>query len=239
MNGWAASLLIARLTWKRLARGRALWVTLALLSLPTLVAVTQNRANAWVSTYQVVLLLLAIVPPLHLATAVSDEIDDNTFTYLWSRPVPRWSLVTGKIVGLVPALIGVVCAAAAVAFFAAGGEDVGQLVDGMLGIAVGVTATGMLALGIGASSPRYPLAISAAYLLMLDMIIGKLPVAISAISITFHVGVIAQMPLNRAQKAVELDTDPVTSAVWALSIGAIWLGVALWRIRVSEYATKT
>ena len=41
-------------------------------------------------------LLLTVIPPILVASSIADEIDDKTSAYLWSRALPRWSIVLGK-----------------------------------------------------------------------------------------------------------------------------------------------
>jgi ABC-type transport system involved in multi-copper enzyme maturation permease subunit len=247
VTGLGASLLLARITWKRMLRGRALWLTLVMLAMPlVMVLAGPGDPGRWRVPVNVFSFLLAVVPPLHLATAISDEVEDQTITYLWSRPIARWSLLAGKMIAVVPALIAVFAVAMAAAFVALYGgssaDHLDVLVRGIAGVSVGVVAIGMLAIGFGSVMPKYPLAVVVAYMLIVDLAVGKIPFAVNALSITHHVRTIAGVPEKFERYAVQAglyDAGTVMeSVVWALAIGAAWFGLALWRVSRAEYANK-
>src|SRR6185503_12480129 len=48
------------------------------------------------------LLVLAVLPPMFIASSIGEEIEDRTITYLWSRPIPRWAVLIGKFLALAP-----------------------------------------------------------------------------------------------------------------------------------------
>src|SRR5215216_4392853 len=96
---------IAQLTLKRLLRGRAVWVSVPIAGLPILLAVAMATQKTSTVVYDVLvfqMLLLAVLPPMFVASSIGDDIEDRTATYLWSRPVPRWSVLAGKLVALAP-----------------------------------------------------------------------------------------------------------------------------------------
>ena len=246
VTGLGATLLLARLTWKRLLRGRVLWASAALLTLPLLLAATGRSGDeGWRRPFAILVALLAVVPPLYLAPAIADEVDDKTFTYLWSRPIARWSVLTGKLLALVPVLMlgfaVAVLASFAIVYGAPGGASSNVLLRGVVAVLVGATSAGMIAVGIGSVVPRFPLATAVSYLLLFDLTVGNIPFQIQNLSITYHVrsiaGVIRDAEGYRAMLLPPNPTSVAESTIWALAIGAAWLGVALWRVRVAEYAT--
>src|SRR4051794_13415855 len=95
---------IAKLTLTRLRRGRTQWVGLGIAALPLLFAVVASRAHSAVvewtgianDIFVIELLVLTVLPALFIASSIGDEIEDRTTTYLWSRPLARWTVLLGK-----------------------------------------------------------------------------------------------------------------------------------------------
>lgn len=239
LSGSRAAAVLARLTLLRLMRGKVLWISafLALVPLVVLVLVDVPGASLrqqWQSFSPLLTLLVAVLPALHLAPAIAEEIEDRTFTYLWSRPFPRWSLLAGKLLALVPtvcALLGVTMAGAfALNFGAELGDHVALLGHGVAAMAVGVWAASAAAMGVGSVVPRHATAVALVYLLILDTPVGAMPFAIHNLSLTYHIRQIAQASFLS-------DTSPLESLLWLAGISAVWLGVAVWRISTAEYAT--
>jgi ABC-type transport system involved in multi-copper enzyme maturation permease subunit len=113
LSGLEATTAIARLSVRRVLRGKAIWFAVALGLLPTLLAIAQrvngaDLTQAWNASLTSYTAILAIVAPILVAASLSDEIDDRTSAYLWSRALPRWSVVTGKLLGLAPIAAAVV-----------------------------------------------------------------------------------------------------------------------------------
>jgi hypothetical protein len=232
LRGAAATAAIARLTWRRLLRGRIVWASLALLALPVLPAIFDPDQQEGV--VRVTCAMLAVLVPLHLASAIADEAEAKTFTYLWSRPVARWTLVTGKIVGLVPALAAAVAAAAGIALLVSSRgltpEGTEMALRGAGALAVGATTASMMALGLGTIVPRFPLPAAIAYLLLVDLVIGEIPYSVSKLAVTRHIRVMA---------GVDASSEPaVITVAWCMALGAAWLAVAIWRVSRAEYATE-
>ena len=111
LTGWQATTALARLSLRRVLRGKALWFAIAIGLFPCLLAIAW-RANslagveAWDRVTVTFALVMAIVAPILVASSLSDEIDDRTAAYLWSRAVPRWTVVSGKLLGLAPVVAG-------------------------------------------------------------------------------------------------------------------------------------
>ena len=88
-----AAMILAGLSLRRLFRSRVIWISAIVAMAPLLVQVaaggTASMKNEWRDLYSMLTVVLAIIPALHMAPAVAEEIEDRTFTYLWSRPFPR------------------------------------------------------------------------------------------------------------------------------------------------------
>ena len=233
LSGTRAALIVSRLAVKRLLRGRVVWLSLALVALPAIaVALFADREPSdqlWQQVYRVLIVVLALLPPLYLAPAVGEEIDDNTFTYLWSRPFPRWSLLLGKLIGLFPIAMVILCAMVASTFFVAFGTPTGEfarfLWQGLFAMSLGTLATSALCVAVGTAIPRHATAISLIYLLVIDLSVSVMPFSIRELAIRHHVDELAMSGLDGGDIA------------WLAGMTAVWLGVAMWRITSSEYAT--
>lgn len=233
--GIRATGIIARLTLKRLLRSRGVWLTLGLALLPivvaTLAAGRGDPHDVWKAVFGIGLLLYCIAPPIHLASTIAEEIDDKTFTYLWSRPFPRWAVITGKVFALLPALCLLFSATLGASFYLAWSSKASAntelLIAGLQAASLGMAAVAGVCIGLGSIVPRFPLVISIVYLLILDNAIGKLPVALHHASVNYNMKVVAKL----------VKGDPATAALWLVVIGALWLTVALWRIRSTEFQT--
>ncbi len=238
LSGARACAVIARLTLRRTLRGRSLKISAVLSAVPIAYAAFLTDDNGsgllgWREVYLMMLGLLALIPPLHLAPTIAEEIEGKTFTYLWSRPLSRWTVIGGKLLALVPLLSLLLGAATVVAFSQTAGDPAaavpGLLWRGVLGMVVATLALGFVSVGMGALLPRQALASSAIYVLVFDLPVGALPFELHNVSITYQARQIAQVVREPAAMG--------SAMVWALAIGLVWLAVGVWRITVAEYAT--
>jgi ABC-type transport system involved in multi-copper enzyme maturation permease subunit len=221
-----ATLAIAGLTWTRLWRQKAIWVSGILSAVPVLIAIAagQNPNNIDV-VLGASISLLAILPPLHVAASLSEEFEERTAAYLWSRPIPRWTIVSGKLLALVPLVIALEIIGAVL-----GGQKLGaigtslQLDRVVIGLGLGVVAASCASAGISTIWPKHGMSISMIWLLFVDQTIGLIPASLQNLSITHHVRTIIEQNGRLA----------ATPIIALLAISAIWLVVALRRIRHIE-----
>jgi ABC-type Na+ efflux pump permease subunit len=230
---------IARITWLRLLRGRSKWVSLLLAVLPVVFAglLSMFRADtdrSWDLVAGFVLGLggmLAVA--VHLAPSVGEELDSRTYTYLWSRPMPRRSLLLGKLLATAPVAAALFVVSVSLAWLVTWGADadhVGDLLRTLLGT-VGVVAAGSaMALVAGAFFPRHPLAVILAYVLVGDLLLRFVP-ALRMVSIYYHAIGAAGVrdPL--------LVSESMTAGLVGLVVLTVaWLALAVWRVERAEYA---
>ena len=79
---------IARVTWKRISRGQAMWVALGIALIPVIVATVlrqavtdpTDRLTFTMDLYVVEMFVMAIVPALFVAASIGEEIEDRTIT---------------------------------------------------------------------------------------------------------------------------------------------------------------
>lgn len=226
---------IARLTWKRIRRGQAVWVALGISLLPLFVAVflrqaitdPHDRMEFTIDLYAVEMFVLAVVPALFVAASIGEEIEDRTVTYLWSRPLPRWHVIAGKLVALAPIAVALVLAgwllAIAVAY--------GRLAEPwtIIAIALATLAVSCVAAGIGTLAPKHGMALTIIYMLLFDLPIGEIPASLQILSITHQTRLLAGISPSGVHDAARL-APAITMGVLA----AVWFAVGLWKIRRTE-----
>ncbi len=218
---------IAALTWRRLLRGRTLWVAAFIALVPVAFGAVLRSLGPRrdvaddLLTFQ--LLVLAVLPPMFISSSIGEEIEDRTITYLWSRPIARWVVVFGKLLALAPVVIALV------------------VVSWHLGCALGLEAVppprthaaraaggragSAIATGIAVLVPRHGMALTIGYMLF-DFWIGIMPASIQNLSVSYHVTALS-FPVPEG-------ADLPTAALWLAVVAASWLGLGLWRIRRLE-----
>ena len=222
---------LASVTLRRVLRGRAVWVASVIALLPILFAqILSRQAGAEVEfipgdIFAFEQLVLAVLPAMFVASSIGEDIEDRTATYLWSRPVPRWSVLAGKLVALVP----IICAIILASWTAAHVAGVGTLpsVRSCLALVLDACALSIVAAALATLVARYAMALTICYMLFFDVPLGVMPAAIQNLSLTYHGRVIAEL----RPRDWELATSPYTGIAM---IAGIWAVVALWRVRKLE-----
>jgi ABC-2 type transport system permease protein len=227
---------IARLTLKRLFRGRALWVAAGIALLPVIVAAVINRAaqsrmerlEITLDIYVVELLVLAVIPALFVASSIGEDIEDRTITYLWSRPLPRWHVIAGKLLALAPVAIAVVVGGWLVAIQIGTGQRAPLWTA--IGLGAAALAISMAAAGIATLAPKHGMALTIIYMLLFDLPIGEIPASLQVLSITHQARRIAGI----AEHGVHGVPDRLTPAITMAAIALVWFVLGLWKIRKTE-----
>ncbi|HEX4416315.1 MAG TPA: ABC transporter permease subunit [Kofleriaceae bacterium] len=213
---------LARVTLRRLVRGRGLWVG-ALIALTPVLYGYVRRMSAGASEPRDLMLsttpLLVLIPALFVASSIGEELESKTSTYLWSRPIERWQILAGKLCALVPLVIGLVVAGWLVGNLVGAGAAPSAI--SCVALAAGCVVIALIAAGIALLAPRQGMALTISYLLV-DTFIGAWPFSLAELSVTHQVRVLAG-----------LTDDPpaiVTPLVGMLIIAAIWGAVGFRRI---------
>ncbi|QQR89896.1 MAG: ABC transporter permease [Myxococcales bacterium] len=117
-SGYPAIQTVAELHWLKLKRGKGLWLGI-IATLTVIVAVALARYAAKdiepSELMQSALsldffgLLVYLLPFLFAAGAISDEVEDRTFSFIISRPVRRVYLLLGKFLSASLASIALLC----------------------------------------------------------------------------------------------------------------------------------
>lgn len=219
-------LTLARITLKRLTRGKALFICLVLALLPVLLAAIMrgfSRHSGPDALFTIEDMLLALLPPVFVGASVGEEIEEKTSAYLWSRPIPRWAVLAGKLVALAPiaALLMVGSWIVAVKI----GISALPSLRSCIALGGGAIAISFVAAGMSTLIPKYGVALAIIYLIV-DGVIGALPFSLAELSLTHQVRVISDL-YSIAPSLVE----PMIALV---GVAGVWGTLGFLRIRRVE-----
>jgi ABC-type transport system involved in multi-copper enzyme maturation permease subunit len=222
---------IARVTVMRAIRGRALWIALGIAMLTiafaaVLVAASRSHRAEIELLLTGEMFVLVIVPPMLTASSIGDDIEDRTSTYLWSRAIPRWTVLVGKLVALAPITMGIVAGTWAVAVKIG---DPQELTPGVVGgIAGAALAVSCISAGLATLVPKHGMAVAMIYVFVFDLWVGLVPASLQNICVSYQARMIGS--IDRTSR----DTSPTTAAIFMAAVSLLWLGIGLWRIRRIE-----
>jgi ABC-type transport system involved in multi-copper enzyme maturation permease subunit len=227
LSGVAASAAIARVTWIRAVRSRAIYGAILLALMPLAMAVIFRGLGErhWRGVVEIGHASAAVLAALVVAGPIGEEFEDRTMTYLWSRPLPRWSVIVGKLVALAPLAALLVAGGMAIALRESGGEPMGAIERVALAMGLGMLARAAVAAAIATLVPRQALALTIAYLFFFDLPLAAIPARLQVATIWFHEDAIA---------GLELDERTPAGVIGLCAIAAFFLAVALWRVRRIE-----
>jgi ABC-2 type transport system permease protein len=226
---------IAGLTLARLRRGRAVWAALGIAMIPAMAAIVlrdqvhgeSDRAEMITTLYVPQVLVLAILPALFVASSIGEEIEDRTITYLWSRPLPRWHVIAGKLVALAPVSVAISLVGWLLAVKI--GIDAVAPARTVIGLGAAALAISMVSAGISTVAPKHGMALTIIYMLLFDLPIGEIPASLQILSVTHQARMIAGISSHGIAPG-----GTAAPAITMAVIAAIWLGIGLWRIRRLE-----
>lgn len=242
VSSLAACARIARLARTRLVRGKVLWISSIVGLVPVLMVLAlplgEPDVGSWSELFEVLTILLVVIPALHLAPWLAEELDDRTYTYLWSRPLPRWAVLAGKLIGLFPFVLlisGLTLIAAFLAMFGAvTGDFMGELQASLVALSLGVVGWSATAIGIGAIIPRYATATVIVHFMFDDAALGSMPFTVHNLSLRYHIRTIQDVLAHDTGASGEF----TTSVLWILGLSAVWLSIAIWRVMRGEYSSN-
>jgi ABC-type transport system involved in multi-copper enzyme maturation permease subunit len=221
---------VASLTLLRARRGRAIWITALIATLPVIFASLNNAyghaadraASASLrGIFATVMLTLAISPAMNIASSVGEELEERTMAYLWSRPLARWTIIGGKLLALAPMVALLAVAGTAVACQAGNCELNGSL---LIAVAVAAIAFSFVSAAVATIAPKNGMTLAICYALFIDLALGALPISLRYISVSHHAGSIAGIN----------DDGVASGAIATAVIVVLWTAIGLWRIRKIE-----
>ncbi len=219
---------LARVTLKRLSRGKAMWIGIMIAALPVINATVIHAYASKLKPspgdmFTASVLLLALLPAMFVGASIGEEIEDRTSTYLWSRPIARWVVLGGKLCALVPIVIVLICGG----WYAANEVwlATAPTMISCVALAAGCVAVSLVASGIATIVPKHGMALTIGYVLV-DVFIGALPFSLQELSLTHQTQVLAR-----------LDSGPHpigTPLIAMLLVSGLWGAIGFLRIRRLE-----
>jgi hypothetical protein len=250
--------ILRRLARLRRRRSPSRWIAPVLAALPVLATGLLALTGRWgrdlfdhILEFHLRFLVL-FLPALTLADAVAEEVEQQTFTFLYTRPVPRWTLPIGKYLATVPSLVGLLSASVAVSFTIAllvppAGprelwDELPALGRALAAVVLGVPASGALALLLGTWFPRHPLVAVLGYLLLVEGFLGSLPLVTGLVALGWHlrnlahVGAIVESPATTDLSSLPaVSLPPIGSAAVLFGLTLLALVGVCWTVRSAEY----
>jgi ABC-2 type transport system permease protein len=195
------------------------------------------------------LLLQIIVPILGLiigSAVVAEEIEDRTITYLFSRPIPRASLLVGRYMAAVLFLSVLLALATVLLLHAAGGaQGRGAALDDSITfplfqaavIGGAVYAALFAALGVFF---KHPMIVGLGYTFAIEGFLSNLPGKNQTLTIQYHLrSLIASVDSAhwRAIEGFDLTRFESAQSAWTALVVTlvVALGSAAWRISRREF----
>ena len=251
-SSWQAVRLLAGLSLRRARRGRLLWLSAGVLALPVLAAGLallsgQSGPGFYDKLLEALLCYLApFIMAVNASATVAEEVQGKTITYLFSRPVARWTLPVGKYLGNLVLNALLLLAAVVLAYLLSmAGEGTRDLVRELPRLGAGLCAMLLAAVlyasvasAFGAMATSYPFVVTIAFVLVVEEGFSFIPGWFKVIAMTTHLRVIAG--LYHPAESLFL-SDPRLS--WPISlptlviVAGLWLVIAVSWVGSSEYRT--
>ena len=217
----------AGLTVLRLRRGRSVWFAVAIAGLLLAAALairlstSVTPAALWgaMIDYPLRRVLVFLAPFLFCATALSEEIEARTATYLFSRPASRAAILLGKWVAGAGIATAVVCGSVLVLYAICWSSGEGAvpfvaLERALAAFALGSVCYGAMFLCFGVMLVDAPYLLCVLWVGIVELAVSFLPGVVRLISMSTHLG-------NVLEHAPE-PTSPVASffASWSPDVPA-------------------
>ena len=253
MSGLRVVRLIMVLSVRRARRGREQWLALALLALAVAAAlVTLATGYGGISFFKDTLeLFVRYLTPFVMALlashAVAEEVQARTITYLFSRPIPRWTLPLGKYLGSLCVATPLLCLALTLVYVIGllgyPGEIVAELpslLRGLGAICLGVVLFGAVATAFGTLIVGHPFVVNLIFLLVTEVGVSLIPGWTKLASMTVHLRAVAGLyQPERTLTIVDPELSPTIAAFVVLAVTAVWIVLALVWVSSSEYKTES
>jgi ABC-2 type transport system permease protein len=195
------------LTLRQQARGRRFLILVFLFCLPAVVALLARYSNPgvrWASLeFDLVLRLIAnaLVPLtalLYASGMIQDEVEDQTLTYLFLRPLPKWAIYLVKLLATLLVTILLTAVFTAVTYLALYGRLPGlgeEILGDRLPKAVALLALALLGycslFGCISLLVRQVLLVGVAYIVLFEGLIAGIDFAIRQVTVIYYFRVLA------------------------------------------------
>lgn len=247
----------AQLTLVRLRRGRSVWlaVAIAVLLLGSALAIRLASrvapAELWdaMIDYPMRRVLVFLAPFLFCATALSEEIEARTATYLFSRPASRAAILFGKWLAGAGLAALVVCGSVLVLWLVCWSSGEGAVPAATAarafgGFALASACYGAMFLCFGVLLVDAPYLLSVLWVGIVELAISFLPGVIKLVSMSTHLGNLLEKKQEAASPVASFfaswnpDVPAWASACVLALVGAAFL-LAATSMGGSEVRTKS
>ncbi len=176
---------------------------------------------------------------LFASSLVSVEIDGQTLTYLFTRPVPKWRILAGKYAAMWVTLVMPVMASLVVSWLVLGATGGARLLSGMcLGVCASLLAYGAVFAFIGVVLPNRAMAVGLLYA-MIEFALSYVPAVLNNLTVTYYLRSLVarildlKIPLE-AQRIVGGASLPLSCAA-LLGIVLAALAASSWVVSQTEF----
>ena len=243
--------MIAGMSLRRARRSGLIWISAVLLALVlagAVVALASGRGGLDAFDGMLELLLRFLVPfimVLHGSSAVAEEVQGRTITYLFARPIPRWTLPMGKYVGnllfgavMILPVIVLLYFVHLIAEPALILPELPHLALALVATALAILVYGAMATAIGTMVTGYPFAVTLIIFLLIDAGASYVPGWLKAISMNVHLRAVAGIyePTTTMFMADPVIPRPIALAA-VLGVTSIWIFLAVTWVQSTEYRT--
>jgi ABC-2 type transport system permease protein len=249
------------MTVDRLARGRRLLVLGLFFALPTAIVLLARyynpdfhdeirQAEEVLIFYMIPQALVPLTALVFASGMVQDEVEDQTWTYLLIRPLPRWVIYAAKLAGTLAVSVAVTALFTTIALGAIHwGEPgfCGRIVPGRALRVSSLLCLATLAYGsiFGCLSllVRKTLVIGVAYVILFEGVFANIDFVVRKITVMWYVRVLAErwLGLHVESWNIDLTTAPSGTACLLTLLGASIAATTLAGVIVSirEFRVKT
>ena len=250
-SGIRAAIEIAVMSLRLNTGAKIVWVLVGLLSLPMLGSgLSLATESAGLSFFKEVLsaylrFFVPFIMALFASSAVAEEVQDKTITYLFSRPIRRWSLPAGKYLG------GLALASPLVALSITGvylicmleapsliPDELPTLARGLLCVTLAAVYYGAMATAFGTIFTRYPFVATLTYFFVVELGLASVPGRFKVVSTAVHLQVLAGL---YRPKTTLFTSDPEISFYSSLGVvlvmTLVWLVLSVAWVQNAEYRT--
>lgn len=254
-----AILTLFGMTVDRLLRGRRLIVLSLFFLLPTAITLLARRYNPQYQPAETELGLIfymipqALVPLTALVLAsgmIQDEVEDQTWTYLLIRPLPRWAIYAAKLAGTLAVAVGITAVFTTIAMAAIyWGEPNfwGEIIPGRALRIAGLMSLATVAYGslFGCLSlvVRRTLVLGVAYVILFEGVFANIDFVVRKATVMWYIRVLAErwLGLHVPSWNIDLELAPggwtsLLTLVGASLVATVLAGVI---VSVREFRVKT
>lgn len=241
---------VAGLWLLRARRGRTLYLAAAIMGLPVVAAAVALASGAADSDLlnKILEAELRVVIPLCMlmlaSAAVAEEVQERTLTYLLTRPIPRWSVPVGKLLGAAAVTLLLLSVTLPLSYLLCLATDppeiaarIPLLLRSLGAGALAVALFGALCATLGSLVTGHPQVVTLVVLLAVELGLASVPGATKAVAMTVHLRNLAGLYRPNTSYFV---ADPafswVTSLAVVVAVTCLWITLLVLWVQRREYA---